>query len=179
MNQTNMSSTLNKLQFNLLNMNINQRIQARMIELGLRQKDLVTATGASRGTVSLWVNGPSEPEGEYLLKLAKKLNLSPEWILTGKESYEVKEKESIYQLVNTSIVPAEQLEKRPDVPLLSWVSAGAWLQNHGSFSKEDAIRWLPCPVAHSPMTFALKVDGDSMTSPYPNEKSYPHGTKNV
>src|SRR5512137_2030062 len=35
---------------------------------------------------------------------------------------------------------------------------------------------LPCPITHSKYTYALKVKGDSMTSPYPSQHSYPEGT---
>lgn len=69
--QTHESSPLNLFLFNLLNMNANERIRYRMTQLGLTQTDLVRSTVASKGTVSLWVNGPSEPKGEYLLKLAR------------------------------------------------------------------------------------------------------------
>lgn len=82
--QTKESSTLNLFMFNLLNMNTNERIRYRMTQLGLKQTDLINATGASKGTVSLWVNGPSEPQGSYLLKLAKALDTTSEWIITGK-----------------------------------------------------------------------------------------------
>ncbi len=82
--QTHESSRLNHILFNLLNMNINERIRYRMTQLGLQQTDLAKLTGASKGTVSLWVNGPSEPKGEYLLKLARGLETTPDWILNGK-----------------------------------------------------------------------------------------------
>lgn len=93
-----------------------------------------------------------------------------------KEPNLIKDERREFTVENVILVSEEVLQKRHDVPLLTWVSAGAWLQNHGSFSAKDAERWLPCPVPHSIMTFVLEVEGDSMTSPYPNEKSYPHGT---
>lgn len=108
----------------------------------------------------------------FLPLIAEFLGVESLWLQTGT----VREELATYSTGNVSPIPEELLEKRQDVPLLTWVSAGAWLQNQGSFCAKDAERWLPCPVSHSIMTFALRVEGDSMTSPYPNEKSYPHGT---
>lgn len=59
------------------------------------------------------------------------------------------------------------------VPLISWVQAGDWSEAVDLFEAGEAETMLPCPVTHSVHTFALRVDGDSMTSP--SGKSYPHG----
>jgi len=58
-----------------------------------------------------------------------------------------------------TVVPAGQ------VPLISWVQAGAWCAAHDPFHPGDADEWLPCPARHSSNTFALKVIGDSMDGP--------------
>ncbi|WP_444933635.1 helix-turn-helix domain-containing protein [Microbulbifer sp. JTAC008] len=62
------------------------------------------------------------------------------------------------------------------VPLISWVQAGAFCESIDIFEPGDAENWMPCPVKHSDRTYALQVKGDSMTSPYPGHKSYPEGT---
>lgn len=51
------------------------------------------------------------------------------------------------------------------VPLLTSVQAGEWCEIVGAFQRDDAKKWLPCPVKHSPLTFALTVDGESMRNP--------------
>ncbi|WP_407595075.1 S24 family peptidase [Acinetobacter lwoffii] len=61
------------------------RILKRMADLGLKHKDLVAATGASKGAVSHWLSGVNTPSGERLLLLAKLLRVSPDWLLTGEE----------------------------------------------------------------------------------------------
>lgn len=120
-------------------------------------------------------------------KIEEKLRLEPGYmdVLPAPATYQTSKNQTSlgvayerpnYHTPNVSPVTVTDLEKRSDVPLLTWVSAGVWLQNHGSFGREDAERWMPCPIPHGDMTFALRVEGDSMTSPYPNEKSYPHGT---
>jgi len=62
------------------------------------------------------------------------------------------------------------------VPLISWVQAGTWGEAIDDYMAGDAESWLLCPVKHSKHTYALKVIGDSMTSPYPGGSSYPEGT---
>ncbi|MEJ5136968.1 MULTISPECIES: S24 family peptidase [Acinetobacter] len=66
------------------------RISLRMKELGLQHKDLVAATGASKGTVTNWINGVNNPTGNRLVQLAQTLNTTSEWLLNGiaTETYE-------------------------------------------------------------------------------------------
>lgn len=69
------------------------------------------------------------------------------------------------------------LERNPTkVPLISWVSAGEFCESPDLYHAGDADEWLDCPSRHSNSTYALKVDGDSMTSHNMSERSYPHGT---
>lgn len=60
------------------------RIVLRMQDLKLQHKDLVAATGASKGTVTNWISGVNNPTGKRLLALASALQTSPNWLLTGK-----------------------------------------------------------------------------------------------
>ena len=150
-----MSITLNKKRFNLLNMNTNDRIRKRMEAIGLRQKDLVAKTGASRGTVSLWINGPSEPQGENLLKLARVLSCQPEWILNGTgEPDDMK-------LDNAEMGPLLQ----GVVPLINSVQAGAWTTIKEMNIPFEQIEFVRSVSAVSPHAFALRVVGDSMFNP--------------
>lgn len=59
------------------------RISQRMKELGLQHKDLVAATGASKGTVTNWINGVNNPTGKRLIQLAQALKTTSSWLLTG------------------------------------------------------------------------------------------------
>lgn len=61
-----------------------------------------------------------------------------------------------------------------EVPVISWVQAGAWHEAADAFQPGDAERFLPVLRGHSGATFALKVRGDSMTAPH--GKSYPQGS---
>lgn len=62
---------------------IDERIKKRLKALSLKQVDLVEATGAAKSTVHGWLNGLTVPKGKPLLKLARKLDADPEWLLEG------------------------------------------------------------------------------------------------
>lgn len=64
------------------------RISQRMKELGLQHKDLVAATGASKGTVTNWINGVNNPTGKRLVQLAQALKTTSSWLLTGNSTPE-------------------------------------------------------------------------------------------
>lgn len=61
------------------------------------------------------------------------------------------------------------------VPVISSVRAGSWGEAADPYHPGEAEEWIPCPVKnYSERTYALRVEGDSMTSPY--GKSYPAGS---
>ena len=69
------------------------RITQRMFELGLQHKDLVAATGASKGTVTNWISGVNNPTGKRLILLAQALKTSENWLLTGNQTPEFRQVE--------------------------------------------------------------------------------------
>jgi len=72
---------------------------------------------------------------------------------------------------NENVSPV--LGKTDKVPLISFVQAGAWAEAIDNFQPGDAEDWITCPAAHGPHTYALTVDGDSMTASY--GRTFPHG----
>ncbi|MDG1642959.1 helix-turn-helix domain-containing protein [Klebsiella huaxiensis] len=63
---------------------IGSRIRERRNELGLTQRDVGAAVGRSTGAVTQWEADMTKPNGQNLMRLAKFLNCSPEWLLSGK-----------------------------------------------------------------------------------------------
>ncbi|ECA3873159.1 helix-turn-helix domain-containing protein [Salmonella enterica subsp. enterica serovar Abony] len=63
---------------------IGSRIRERRNELGLTQRDVGAAVGRSTGAVTQWEADMTKPNGQNLMRLAKLLNCSPEWLLSGK-----------------------------------------------------------------------------------------------
>ena len=62
------------------------------------------------------------------------------------------------------------------IPLIGRAKAGEWCEAIDIFAPGDAEDWLPRMPGNGPRTYALRVDGDSMTNPYPGQRSYPAGT---
>lgn len=59
----------------------------RLKERGLKQKNIVDATGASKGTVSLWVKGETYPSRQFLAPLAVILDVDVEFLVELIGSY--------------------------------------------------------------------------------------------
>lgn len=65
---------------------VSSRLAQRLKELNLKPTNLASEIGASRGTVSMWLSGTTNPTGDRLIKTARFLNTTPEWILTGSDA---------------------------------------------------------------------------------------------
>jgi SOS-response transcriptional repressor LexA len=86
------------------------------------------------------------------IKAAKLLKLNPVWLATGVGQREVDGAD-------------EDDDTSGKVPLISSVQAGAWSEIVDNFQPGDASEWIPCPAKHGPHTFALTVEGESMSNP--------------
>jgi SOS-response transcriptional repressor LexA len=64
------------------------------------------------------------------------------------------------------------------VPLISWVQAGSWADVEDHYAPGEAEEWVEVyEVQPGEAAFALRVSGDSMTSPYPGDTTtFPDGT---
>lgn len=130
------------------NNTVNARIREQMQKLGLKNKDLAEATGASKGTVSQWVNDGNGPSAQFITPLAKVLGVSEQWLLQGGNNRKA-------LTVNT-----RGLQK---IPLLSLRQAGEWsdLMNQDLTHFQD---WVTVSEDISPFSFAVQMDNDSMVS---------------
>lgn len=103
-----------------------------------------------------------------LISLARACKCDPEWLETGRDKP---------GWLNGRKIPIGNVDAARaftgEVPVITWVQAGAWQDIADTFRPEDAERHIPISRGHSIHTYALKVRGDSMTSPY--GKSYPEG----
>lgn len=115
-------------------MALGHRVKLARENKSLSQAELANRTGMSQTAIHLLEKRDSE-SSKFLHELSIALDVSTEWLKTGYPS--IKENNATY---NVTPVPKELLEKRQDAPLLTWVSAGAWLNNQGSFTEADAER---------------------------------------
>lgn len=86
---------------------ISDRIIQKMKETGVRQADIVKATGATKGAVSKWVAGVNIPKAEFLQDLAILLQTSQNWLLTGNSEKNIKSDLSALTEVQPIIVNQE------------------------------------------------------------------------
>ncbi|MFS1587171.1 XRE family transcriptional regulator [Acinetobacter radioresistens] len=63
---------------------LHERIQQKLKEKNLKQADIARATGKSTAAVTKWLRGENIPKAENLKAIAKLLEVSDEWLLTGK-----------------------------------------------------------------------------------------------
>lgn len=65
---------------------INDRIREARRHVKMTQDALAKRIGLTKATISQWESGTTTPNGKNLINLAEALNVSPEWLLTGKGS---------------------------------------------------------------------------------------------
>lgn len=63
---------------------LHERIQQKLKEKNLKQADIARSTGKSTAAVTKWLRGENIPKAENLKAIAKLLEVSDEWLLTGK-----------------------------------------------------------------------------------------------
>ncbi|ELI8162585.1 S24 family peptidase [Yersinia sp. 2105 StPb PI] len=66
---------------------------------------------------------------------------------------------------NSNVTYIEHAKPMNSFPLISWVSAGSWLEAVEPYRKDDIDIWPETTVNASEGSFWLRVRGDSMTSP--------------
>ncbi|MEN4658734.1 S24 family peptidase [Pantoea agglomerans] len=132
---------------------ISDRIVSRMQELNLRSRDLVAGTGASKSTVSQWVNGNNNPSATQIPKIARILNVTETWLINGG---------SYSQRGNRTEMDQRPIQK---IPLVSLSQAGDWrnLMNQTNEFSE----WTTVTDDVSPHAFSVEMDNDSMAGLIP------------
>ena len=138
-------------------MTTGERILKKRKELGISLRALSREIGTSAATVSLWESDRNQPNGENLLKLAKALKSTPEWLRHG---YGVRESKHLY-----NIEPAAKQPSTRKLPVISHVHAGNWAEAIDYYAAGDDVEWEDAPYSASSNAFWLRVVGDSMTSP--------------
>jgi len=126
---------------------VGQRIKALRRITKTTQKVLGKFCGVSDVAVGYWEKDLNTPNGEALTKLAKYFNTTTDYILYG-TNFEDKLITSMRR-----------------IPVISWVQAGAFTECKQAYNFEDTERWVETSLRISDRSFALDVQGDSMTNP--------------
>ena len=129
---------------------VGQRITRARKEAGLTQQQLAAVLGVSRPAVAQWEKGRTSPSAENLRNVATATSKPLIYFFTG------------------SGVKTDDFDEAPrmrgQVPLISWVQAGAWTEPFCPVG--DDLEYYPAPPTCGPRAFGLRVRGESMIEVY-------------
>jgi SOS-response transcriptional repressor LexA len=172
----------------------NQPTYDRLLEAASKLRGWRTAADVSRGLtqagfpvstgqVSNWKSRGVSREAQ--MQGARIIGCDINWLATGEGSMAVSPN-AVLPMAYTPVPTPEPKPIAPNVtpniggfraiPLISSVSAGKFCAAVDLFNPGDAEEWVMFAAAGGPHTYALRVIGDSMTSPIPQERSYPSGS---
>lgn len=147
---------------------LKSRVREAMEGAKLTAAELARATKVTNAAVGFWLDGQTKSlKGETAALMETATGYRAQWLVSGKGPKKVAD-----QISNISPVSA-----RKTVPLISWVQAGSWEEVQDEYQPGEADDWIDAyETQPGESAFALRVSGDSMTSPYPGDLSFPDGT---
>ena len=162
-------------------LNLAQRVREAISSLGRgAQTKIARRCRISPQSVTGWYK-TGRIDKENLTVVANMTSYSLVWLMTGRGEKR-KEQGSISYLQADRVESPmatygvdKQQQKTKLIPLVSWLRAGEWCAANAPFPPGYADEWLSCPARCSAQSYALKVQGDSMTSPYPGQQSFTEG----
>ena len=138
---------------------VGHRIYTRRKELKLTQTAVAAMIGVSSASLTYWERDEIEPKNKNMAALARALDCAPDYLLFG--------------ATFGGDVSFVTINAR--VPLISWDKLSTYIEGEIMEKDGEAEDWIYCPVQCAKSTFALRVKGDQMESPYPGKRSYPEG----
>ena len=138
---------------------VGHRIYTRRKELKLTQTAVAAMIGVSSASLTYWERDEIEPKNKNMAALARALDCAPDYLLFG--------------ATFGGDVSFVTINAR--VPLIGWDKLSSYIEGEIMEKDGEAEDWIYCPVQCAKSTFALRVKGDQMESPYPGKRSYPEG----
>ena len=133
-------------------MSSGQRIKEAREDLRISQPELAKRARVTKSAVSQWENGSTkELKADHLLAVAKALNVSPDWLATGRGPKQ-----------RTQDIDQGSEPKVSLIPLLTWAQVRDWHETAGASHTSGIMDWVAVVGTFGPRTFALHVCGDSM-----------------
>ncbi len=133
-------------------MSSGQRIKEAREDLRISQPELAKRARVTKSAVSQWENGSTkELKADHLLAVAKALNVSPEWLATGRGPKQ-----------RTQDIDQGSEPKVSLIPFLTWAQVRDWHETAGAPHSNGIVDRVAIVGTFGPRTFALPVCGDSM-----------------
>jgi len=136
---------------------IGQRIREARLAKSLEQARLAAKLDIATRTLQRWEKGEQIPAGNFLMKIAKRTDVSSHWLLTGEGEMYVRD----HPAPNVIPLPTGRYKKIQlvSLPLLSSVPGGA---PNLSFHPDYVERYISVDDVSDNQAFALEVRGNSM-----------------
>lgn len=163
--------------FKLLNMETKDKLIRLLSERNLERNDIIRETGASKGTVSLWIKGATKPNGHHLISLCKLMQCDPEWLMDDSAPYaasQVRERPAEYLSKLSAWDDSTPVDDDEVMrPCFTEVEASAGdgrsfvQENHGPKIRFSRYSLRKCGVdEHN--AYGIRVKGDSMQPVLPD-----------
>lgn len=135
--------------------------ESKKKDLGVTQYTIADELGITQGAVGHYLNGRNALNVSVASGFSRILKVP----ISDFSPSLAKEAASFSSAIDSNVVYVGPAKLSKDFPLISWVSAGCWLEAIEPYRKEDIEQWPETTVDASPDSFWLRVKGDSMTSP--------------
>lgn len=136
---------------------IAKRISEGLSMRGIKQADLVAATGIGKSSISTYLSGEYEPKQKNIYKIAQALDVNEAWLMgydvsPERQSFSSNSKDPMPQVNN--LLPLPKVSRT--VPILGEIACGQPI-----LAEENYSEVVPVPdYVHA--DFALRCRGDSM-----------------
>lgn len=164
---------MNHYWFSLLNMEFEDYLQRLAHKEGLRQVDIVRATGAKKSAVNHWWKGVSRPIGGNALALARVLRVEPSDLIEATEG-NVHKLDKYLDHYNTGSAVSEVeskvykkihlIDQKADIPILNSTQAADPAKSVAGGDVEDFLWVVPGMEYLRGKSFYFKVEDDSMVA---------------
>lgn len=146
-------------------MSFHLRLQEKLKEKGYKPADLARAAEVSGVAAGKWIHGDSQPKAGKLKLIARFLDVSDDWLLTGREASPRLDN-------NVDLFQRIPFEGRP-VPVISWVAAGAFDPIQTVLKDAEIDEYLPPIKECGKNGYGLVVTGISMSPKFePEDRIY-------
>lgn len=146
-------------------MSFHLRLQEKLKEKGFKPADLARAAEVSGVAAGKWIHGDSQPKAGKLKLIARFLDVSDDWLLTGREASPRLDN-------NVDLSQKISLEGRP-IPVISWIAAGLFDPIETVLRDTKVDEYLPPLKECGKNGYGLIVVGNSMKPEFkPDDRIY-------
>ena len=146
-------------------MSFHLRLQQKLNEKGYKPADLARAAEVSGVAAGKWIHGESQPKAGKLKLIARFLDVSDDWLLTGKEALPRLDN-------NIDLSQKITFEGRP-IPVISWVAARSFSSIETVLKDTEIDEYLPPIKECGKNGYGLIVTGISMSPKFePEDRIY-------